>query len=208
MEFVDLKSNFYDLGFDYIDPDYTFNHANKKGSFKIFFNENEIDGNKLKVMATLHYVLNTEKNPDENVILINIQEVQNSTFVIRNKNYFEINYLLNKKGKFKLQIFGAKKESEKYDELCTLILISKKESPTLLTFPKVYGSYNQSDVQLIQPMSGILYNGDTINFEIKSSSFKNLYICITNTDNSNNFIEMEKQGNIFKEEEKKIIMIL
>ena len=201
MEFVDLKSNFYDLGFDYIDPDYTFNHANKKGSFKIFFNENEIDGNKLKVMATLHYVLNIEKNPDENVKLINIQEVQNSTFVIRNKNYFEINYLLNKKGKFKLQIFGAKKESEKYDELCTLILISKKESPTLLTFPKVYGPYNQSDVQLIQPMSGILYNGDTINFEIKSSSFKNLYICITNTDNSNNFIEMEKQGNIFKEED-------
>lgn len=43
-----------------------------------------------------------------------------------------------------------------------------------------------------------LYNGDLINFEIKTISFKNLYIFITNTDNSNNFIEMEKQGEIFK----------
>ena len=201
MEFVDLKSNFYDLGFDYIDPDYTFNHVNKKGNFKIFFDDNEVDGNKLKIMATLYYVLNIEDKLDENVKLINIQEVKNSTFVIRNKNYFEINYLLNKKGKYKLQIFGAKKESEKYNELCTLILISKKDSSTALTFPKVYGLYNQSDIQIIQPMSGTLYNGDLINFEIKSISFKNLYICITNEDNSNNFIEMEKQGNTFKEED-------
>ena len=201
MEFVDLKSSFYDLGFESIDPDYTFNHVNKKGNFKIFFNENEIDGNKLKVMASLYYVLNSKDKPEENIKLINIQEEKNSTFVIRNKNYFEIDYLLNKKGKYKLQIFAAKKEAEKYNELCTLILISKKDSLTPLSYPATYGLYNKSDIQIIQPLTGTLYNGDLINFEAKSSSFNNLYICITNQDGSNNFIEMEKQGNIFKEED-------
>ena len=201
MEFVDLKSTFYDLGFESIDPDYTFNNVNKKGKVKIFFNENEVDGKKIKVTANLYYVLNTKDKPEENVRMINIQEEKNTTFVIRNQNHFEIDYLLNKKGKYKLQIFGAKKEEEKYSELCTLILISKKDSSNPLTYPKLYGSYNQSDIQLIQPLTGVLNNGDFMNFEVKSNSINNLFLCITNNDGSNNFIEMEKQGNLFKEEE-------
>ena len=145
--------------------------------------------------------MNSKNLENKNLKLINIQEEKNSTLVKRNKNYFEVNYLLNKRGKYKLQIFGSKKDSPKYNELFTVILICKKESSSPLSFPKTYGLYDKSDIQIIQPTSGTLFNGDKINFEVKSKTLSNLYICITNNDNSNSFIEMEKQGNIFKEED-------
>ena len=201
MEFVDLKSTFYDLGFDSIDPDLTFNYVSNKGNFKIFFDENEINGNQLKVNESIYYILNSKNLERQNLKFVKLQEEKNSTLVKRNKNYFEINYLLNKRGKYKLQIFGSKKDSPKYNELFTVILICKKVSSYALSFPKTYGLYDKSDIQIIQPTSGTLFNGDKINFEIKSKILSNLYICITNNDNSNSFIEMEKQGNIFKEED-------
>ena len=190
MEFVDLKSDFYELGFEKIEPDYTFNQVNKKGNFKIFFDENEVDGSKIKLSANLNYII--DKN--------NLQKLENSTLVIRNKNFFEINYLINKKGKYKLGIFGAILGKEKLDELCSVILISKKDSSSPLNYPKTYGIYGESDLQIIEPINGTLINGDKINFEFKSSTFNNLYIGIFNNGN-NNFIEMEKHGNTFKEEE-------
>ena len=190
MEFVDLKSYFYDFGFDYIDPDFTFNQVKEKGNVKIFFDDNEIDGNKLKVSGKLNFI--KDKN--------NLQEIENSTLVIRNSKYFEINYITNKKGKYKLQVFGAKKESEKLDEIFSIILITKKDSSLTLTYPKTYGLFEKSDIQIIQPITGILLDGDKMNFEFKSNNFSKLYIGISNNDN-NNFIEMEKQGNIFKEED-------
>lgn len=190
MEFVDLKSDFYELGFEKIEPDYSFNQVSKKGNFKIFFDENEVDGSKIKVSVNLNYII--DKN--------NLQKLENSTLVIRNKNFFEINYLINKKGKYKLGIFGANLGKEKLDELCSVILISKKDSSSPLNYPKTYGIYGESDLQIIEPINGTLINGDKINLEFKSSTFNNLYIGIFNNGN-NNFIEMEKHGNTFKEEE-------
>ena len=190
MEFVNLKDNFYHLGFESIDPDLTFNHANEKGNFKIFFDNNEISVNKIKVMAKLQLIKN--KN--------NLKEIENSTLIIKNQNFLEINYLLNKKGKYKLQIFGAKVEKEKYDELFSLIIISEKDSLNPLIYPKFYGLYNSSDMQIIEPLSGILYNGDRINFKIKTSTYTNLFIGIKN-NGANNFTELEKHGDIFEEDD-------
>ena len=188
MEFVDLKSSFYELGFESIDPDITFNHINEKGNIKIFFNENNVNIDNIKIAANLEFIQNKT----------NLIEVENSTLVIKNKNYLKINYLINTKGKFKLKIFGATLEEEKYSELCSVILISKKDSSLNLSYPITYDLYDSSDIQIINPINGVLYNGDTINFEYKTSTYKNLYIIITDTE-SNNFISMEKQGNIFKE---------
>ena len=190
MEFVDLKSTFFELGFESIEPDLTFNHVKEKGNFKILFNKNNVNVDKIKMMAKLELIQN--KNT--------LREIENSTLVIKNKNFFEINYIINNKGKYKLQIFGASIEEEKYSELCSLILISKKDSTSNLSFPKTYKLYNNSDMQIISPKNGVLYNGDTIDFEYKTNIYKNLYIIISDKEN-NNFISMDRQGNIFKENE-------
>ena len=190
MEFVNLKDNFYHLGFKSIEPDLTFNYVSEKGNFKIFFDNIEINVNKIKVMAKLQLIKN------KNIL----KEIENSTLVTKNKNFFEINYLLNKKGKYKLQIFGAKVENEKYDELCSLIIISSKDPLNPFIYPKFYGLYNNSDIQIIEPLSGILYNGDKINFKIKASTYTSLFIGIKN-NGINNFTEMEKHGDIFEEDD-------
>ena len=158
MEFVDLKSSFYELGFESIDPDITFNHINEKGNIKIFFNENNVNIDNIKIAANLEFIQNKT----------NLIEVENSTLVIKNKNYLKINYLINTKGKYKLKIFGATIEEEKYSELCSVILISKKDSSLNLSYPITYDLYDSSDIQIINPINGVLYNGDTINFEYKT----------------------------------------
>ena len=72
MEFVDLKSNFYDLGFDSIDPDLTFNYVSNNGSFKIFFDKNEVNGDELKVNASLFYILNSKNLENKNLKLVKL----------------------------------------------------------------------------------------------------------------------------------------
>ena len=191
MEFVDLKSMFFELGFEKIEPDITFNNVKEKGNAKIFFNEKNVNADKIKIMAKLELIQN--KN--------NLKEIENSTIVIKNKNFFEVNYLINSKGKYKLQIFGAKIEEEKYSDLCSLILISKKDSSSYLTFPKTYKLYNNSDMEIISPKNGVLYNGDTINFEFKTSTYKELFIIISSPESGNNFINIERIGNAFKEKD-------
>ena len=189
MEFVDLKASFYELGFESIVPDFCFNHVNdEKGNVKIYFNENNVNIDNIKIMANLEFIQNKT----------NLIEIEDSTLVIKNKNYFEINYIINNKGKYKLKIFGAKFEEEQYTELCSLILISKKDSPLNISYPKTYDLYDSSDIEIISPKNGILYNGDTIDFEYKTSTFKNLYIIISDNEN-NNFISMDREGDIFKE---------
>ena len=188
MEFVNLKSSFFELGFESIEPDLTFNHVKEKGNFKVLFNKNIVNINKVKMMAKLELLQN--KN--------NLQEIENSTLVIKNPDFFEINYIINNKGKYKLQLFGAKIEDEKYSELCSLILISKNDSSLNLSYPKTYNLYSNSDIQIINPKNGILYNGDTINFEYKTSTYKNLFVIISDNEN-NNFISMDRQGDTFKE---------
>ena len=189
MEFVDLKSTFYELGFESIEPDFCVNHIiNANGSVKIYFNENNVHIDKIKITANLELIQNKT----------NLVEIENSTIVIKNKNYFEINYIINNKGKYILKIFGAKLEEEQYHELCSLILISKKDFPSNISYPKTYDLYDSSDIEIISPKNGTLYNGDTIDFEYKTSTYKNLYIIISDNEN-NNFISMDRQGDIFKE---------
>ena len=189
MEFVDLKSTFYELGFESIEPDFCVNHIiNVNGSVKIYFNENNVHIDKIKITANLELIQNKT----------NLVEIENSTIVIKNKNYFEINYIINNKGKYILKIFGAKLEEEQYHELCSLILISKKDFPSNISYPKTYDLYDSSDIEIISPKNGTLYNGDTIDFEYKTSTYKNLYIIISDNEN-NNFISMDRQGDIFKE---------
>ena len=191
MELVDLKSTFFELGFESIDPDFCFNQVNnEKGSVKIYFDENNVNIDKIKITANLELIRNKT----------NLIEIENSAIVIKNKNFFEINYIINNKGKYKLKIFGAKFEEEQYHELCSLILISKKDSPLNISYPKTYNLYDSSDIEIISPKNGVLYNGDTIDFEYKTNTYKNLYIIISDKEN-NNFISMDRQGNIFKENE-------
>ena len=189
MTFAPLKSEFFVLGFEMIEPDVTFNYVKEKGSINLYFKKDDekIDKKKIKVMAQLF--------KDNN------KEIKNSILEIRKDNYFEIKYLINKKGEYVLKIFGTNKKEKEYNELCTLKLITKKDASNPITFPNTTALYYNSNMKIISPSNGSLREGDRITFEFKTTTYDELFIGLK-TDNGANFTPINKyKGNIFKEED-------
>ena len=187
MEFAPLKSDFFTLGFNKIDPDYTFNDVKEKGKITLYFEKEKSSKKKLAVMGKLYSLQND-------------QEIPNSILEIPKKDCFEVNYLINKKGEYKLKIFGNDGSVKEYNELCTLKLTTVKDSSKPLAFPATTTLYHNSDIEIIQPDNGILYEGDKINFEFKATTFDQLFIGIS-SEKGANFTEMNKKKNVFKEED-------
>ena len=187
MAFAPLKSDFFTLGFNKIDPDFTFNNVKEKGNVKLYFEKN-IEN--LAVMGKLYSMTNEKDNT----------EIPNSILVIRKKNFFEVNYIINKKGDYKIKMFGNDGSAKEYNELCTLKLTTEKDASRPLAFPLTTALYYKSDMVIIQPDNGILYEGDNIVFEVKSSKFSQLFLGI-HSGGAASFTEMSKNGNIFKEEQ-------
>ena len=191
MTFAPLKSSFFILGFDSIEPDFTFNNVKEKGKFILYCGKNkEVSYDNIKIMAKL-YLIEDEKNS---------KEIKNSILEIKKDDFYEVNYYINNKGEYKLKIFGNQGKAIEYNELCTLILISDKDSAKKRSYPSTTGLYYNSDLKIIQPNKGILKEGTKINFEFKTSTYDQLYIGIK-TDKGANFMEMSKNNNIFKEED-------
>jgi len=187
MEFAPLKSDFFTLGFNKIDPDYTFNDVKEKGKISLYFEKEKSSKKRLAVMGKL-YSLKDD------------QEIPNSILEIPKKDCFEVNYLINKKGEYKLKIFGNDGSVKEYNELCTLKLTTVKDSSKPWAFPATTSLYHNSDIEIIQPDNGILYEGDKINFEFKTTTFDQLFIGIS-TEKGASFTEMNKKKNVFKEED-------
>ena len=187
MEFAPLKSDFFTLGFNKIDPDYTFNDVKEKGKITLYFEKEKSSKKRLAVMGKL-YSLKDD------------QEIPNSILEIPKKDCFEVNYFINKKGEYKLKIFGNDGSVKEYNELCTLKLTTVKDSSKPLAFPATTSLYHNSDIEIIQPDNGILYEGDKINFEFKTTTFDQLFIGIS-TEKGASFTEMNKKKNVFKEED-------
>ena len=191
MEFAHLKSDFFVLGFNSIEPDYTFNDVEEKGKFNIFFDKNkDINWQKIKIMGKLYLMENEIKN----------KEIKNTILEIRKEDGVEINYLINKKGKYQLKIFGSNENNKEYNELCTLILKTKKDMTIPNAYPLTTGLYYKSDMEIIHPIHGPLKEGDKITFELKTSTYDEIYIGV-NTGESTNFFEMSKDNYLFKEED-------
>ena len=191
MDFAPLKSDFFTLGFHSIEPDHTFNDVKEKGKIILYFEKfKEIKLEKLKVMGKLYLI------EEEN----NCSEITNTILEIRKEDCFEVNYLINKKGEYKLKIFGNDGSTKEYNELCTLKLTAHKNAVKPKAYPSTSGLYHNSDMIIIQPVNGPLKEGNKVTFEFKSSTFDKLFIGIK-TNEGANFTEMNKQNNIFKEED-------
>ena len=192
MAFAPLKTDFFTLGFNSIEPDFTFNNVKEKGNFTLYFEKNKgiMNHNHIKVMAKLYLI------EDENIN----KEITNSIMEIRNDDSYEINYLINKKGEYKLKIFGNDGSKKEYNELCTLQLTSEKEAVKYKAYPLTTEFYYNSDIKLIRPNYGVLKEGNKIDFELKCSTYDKLFIGI-NTNEGDNYIEMHNENNTFIEDE-------
>ena len=191
MSFTPLQNEFFNLGFNSIEPDYAINDVKEKGKFSLFFEKvKDKNHEKIKVKGKLFSI------EDDN----NLKEIPNSILETKKEDCIEVNYLIYRKGSYNLKIFGSCETSKEYNELCTLNLNSDKDMVKQRTYPKTTEFYHKSNMEIVRPNNGTLKEGNKVTFEIKTTTYDKLYLGII-TEEGDNYIEMGKSNNTFIEED-------
>ena len=111
---------------------------NKNASCKIYFEENKC----------YKQILNCD--------IINFYE-----------DRFEVKCIFNKKGKYKVELFGNKDGGAKTYKILIYIILVKKNIRRELEFPKYF---NESKlIKIIEPLYNNIKSGDKVKFKIKSN---------------------------------------
>ena len=79
---------------------------------------------------------------------------------------FEVDCIFNKKGKYKVELYGNKDGSPKTYNILTYIIIVEKNMEKELKFPLYYNESKQ--IKIFEPLYNDLKSGDKVKFKIKS----------------------------------------
>jgi len=149
-----INANFFEFNFNKYYPEEGFiilknknrkkfkvwneNMKNKNASCKIYFEENKC----------YKQILNCD--------IINFYE-----------DRFEVKCIFNKKGKYKVELFGNKDGGAKTYKILIYIILVKKNIRRELEFPKYF---NESKlIKIIEPLYNNIKSGDKVKFKIKSN---------------------------------------
>ena len=117
-------------------------------------------------------------------------EQPNSCWIDRQDESSTMTCFTNKKGTYKLQIFGGPSGLQSYPMLLEYDIESTKTASTPLGFPSTYGAFSNSDLQIIEPLYNPLTRGQLIDVKFRTTTFDNLYIL-----NDNHLRELDSNGN-------------
>ena len=107
-------------------------------------------------------------------------------------NRFEVDCIFNKKGKYKIDLFGNDDGSPKTYKIITYILIVEKSVKKELKYPLFYNE--SKSIQIYEPLYNDIKSGDKVKFKIKSDLDKIIIIdekWYYLTKNKNGFFEKE-----------------
>ena len=79
---------------------------------------------------------------------------------------FEVNAIFNKKGKYKVEIFGNNVRNTTCHGMIEYIVEVQNDSKKNLSFPKFYSG--KEEINIIEPLYDNLKSGEIVNFKIKS----------------------------------------
>ena len=80
---------------------------------------------------------------------------------------FKVTCIFNKKGKYKIELFGNKDGSPKTFIILVYIVIVEKDSKKEMKFPKFYNESKQ--IKIFEPLYNNIKSGDKVKFKIKSN---------------------------------------
>ena len=175
VQMAKLSNGFYENGFISVYPDTNIITVEGKSKIIITYDAN----NDIKLIYHLFYVENN-----------NSTEILNKCFYSKNNGKAEIDFITNKKGEYKLRIYGGPTGSKSFPHLIDYIITNTKEVD-YSGFPKVYNLYSSSDMQIIEPLYNPLKKGTNVNFKIKTTTYDNLYV----GNDGKNFVKLEKGSN-------------
>ena len=87
---------------------------------------------------------------------------------------FEVDCIFNKKGRYKVQLYGNSDGGDSYSSILTYIVNVENDAKTELHFPHTYSGSNQ--INVIEPIYDNLKSGSTVKFKIKSSDLDQIII--------------------------------
>ena len=114
-------------------------------------------------------------------------------FIFYYDDRLEVHCIFNKKGKYKITIYGNNKEKEQYEGLIDYIVNVENDAQKELFYPYTYSLVRE--IFLIEPLYDILRHGQKVKFKLKSDVDSIIII------DNNKWIYLEKNYQGFFEKE-------
>ena len=172
---INIKQTFFELGFKKIFPDLSILKIDKEGKIKMSFDKTK----KIKLLVKL---FRNEGNA--------YYDQSGRVFIEKfDENYF-ISYLIDKRGDYKLIIFGNDGSLDTYPELVTYQINGTNKNKIKLNYPIIGYFFLNQEFQLIEPRHKDLIKNSKVDFKIKvNSNIENLSIKFQNNELKMNKIE-------------------
>ena len=180
---VKIRSDFYSLGFYKCIPDNCVININNNGS-----------NNFQKFIIWHRNMKNMQAQCSVHLLIDNCYyEQSNLDFRFYYDDRCEINCVFNKKGKYKIKIFGNTKETNTNKGLLEYIVNVENDAQKELFYPFTYTAVR--DLYLIEPLYDNLKQGQKVKFKFKSDYFNT----ITIIDQEWNYLKKNNEGFFEKE---------
>ena len=175
---ADISSEFYMQGFETVSPDLA--QFNTEGKISITFTHDS--KTKKRILTHLFYLNSGSYVEQENACWVDIEQTSSNMICYANK-----------KGSYKLKIYGGPNNLDSFPYLLEYEISCSKTALKPKGFPRPYNLFFKSDMKIIEPFYNPLTRGKMINFKIKTTSFNNLYITNDDTSKGNtHFRELDK----------------
>ena len=180
---VQIRPKFYSLGLKKIFPNSTILNIDQEGHVKISYDKKK----KIFLLVTLFRL---EGNT--------YQQQSGCVFVEKFDGYYYISFLIDRRGKYKLTIYGKDDTPGTYPELVSFIIKGTNKNKIKLNYPYVEYYFKEEEFQLIEPRHKDLIKNSKVDFKIKvSSNIENLSIKFGN--NRDNELKMDQiEKNIYE----------
>ena len=121
--------------------------------------------------------------------------IENGTFIQKLENHFKIYAILNKKGKYLVELYAAINNMKNYKFVFDYRITCDKDSKEEMKFPIAMAGYNETQPVLFEPLASHLKIGDKINFKVKLNRAFGAAIVV-----GEKWIHLKREENIFEGE--------
>ena len=96
------------------------------------------------------------------------QQLNNLSYINFYDDKFDVHCIFNKKGKYKIQIFGNKERGQKKNmDILEYVVNVENDAKEDLSFPMTY--QGEEDINIVEPKYNNLKSGEKVKFKIKSN---------------------------------------
>ena len=163
-EFVDtvkLNIGFYKYGFETISPSLSILNVEEKSKITLTYDKSIKN---LSIINSFYYL---EGN--------NYVETPNNCINLKKDGKFEVSFITNKIGNYRLIIKDGLFSSGIYEQLAEIRINCTKASKTSLFYPTIFPIYTYSETEIIDPLYMPLKEGNSYIFKVRST-YSSMYV--------------------------------